>query len=445
MNDEHAHHATPAMLGAPDDVRLEIPLVADGASIGTLELRRPDDGRGWPAVLVRRLAAASEIVAGAMARSRATHAIRRGEELNRAVLASLSTPIAILDRLGTIIRVNDAWRRVAGRAADDPRDAFIGWNYLDECARSEERGSDEARDVRLGIQMVLQRRGGPFRYEYHTPEPNERWYELFVDRLHFSDGGAIVTHLEITDRRLAERRADETRRQVAHMGRVALVGELAATISHELRQPLAAIRANAEAGALLVGRIPADPREARDIFKSIVADDIRAVEVIEGVRKLLRKEEPVSARVDLNDVCRRAVRLLQRDAVLRNTRLELSLEATTSTVSGDPVQLEQMVLNLTMNALDAASASDEERAVVVRTTRCVDQVEVSVHDSGPGIPADVQSHLFEPYFSTKTQGLGLGLVIVRSIVERHNGRVRADSGALGGTVFRVLLPTVPSD
>lgn len=430
--------------GVPKASRLEIPLVADGTSIGTIELLRADSG-GWPAPLIRRLDSAGEVIASAMARSRAAREIHRGEELNRAVLASLSTQIAILDKRGTIIRANEAWRAVAACAeVEAAREAFVGANYLDECRRAELRGCEEARDVREGIEAVLEGRNWPFRIEHHCAEPAERWYELFVDRLQLSDGGAIVTHLDITDRRLAERHAEETRRQVAHMGRMAFVGELAATISHELRQPLAAIRVNAEAGAQLLARTPADTSEAREIFQNIVADDARAVELIEGVRKLLRKEELVATTVDLNEICRDAVRLLQHDAVLRNTRLELSLADDALMVAGDRVQLQQVVLNLALNGLEAVSASATERSVVVRTESGTDHADVFVHDSGPGIPASVQPHLFESFFSTKTGGLGLGLVIVRSIVERHNGRVRAENHTAGGAVFSVRLPTAPS-
>ena len=420
--------------------RLEIPLVADGTRIGTLELHRQNGG-GWPAALIRRLDSAGEVIASAMARSRAVRTVKRNEELNRAVLASLSTQIAILDDNGTIIRVNEAWRRVSPDGPAGPaHDGFVGVSYLEECRRAELRGCEEARVIREGIEAVLQRRAWPFRHEHHAAEPTPRWYELFVDRLQLSEGGAIVTHFDITDRRLAERRADETRRQVAHMGRMALVGELAATISHELRQPLAAIRVNAEAGAHIMASNPSDAREAREIFQSIVADDVRAVELIEGVRKLLRKEEAAATIVDLNQVCRDAMRLLQHDAVLRGVRLELTLSTCSPYVTGDRVQLQQVVLNLALNGLEAAGAGPTDRSVIVATECGPDHVELLVHDSGHGIALDVQPHLFESFFSTKIGGLGLGLVIVRSIVERHGGRISVENHPSGGAMFRVRLP-----
>ena len=426
--------------GSSNGSHLEIPLVVDGATIGALELHRPNR-EGWSTNMVARLESAGELIAGALARSRATQAVTRGEELNRAVLASVSTQIAILDRDGTIIRVNEAWRDLARRAGvESHRGGFVGSNYLDECRRAETRGCDEAHDVRLGIEAVLQRERWPFRYEYRWSTPEERWYELCVDRLQTIDGGAIVSHLDITDRRLAELRAEETKRQIAHMGRVAMIGELTAAISHELNQPLAAIRANAQAGALLLRKTPPDLSEIRNIFQDIVSDNVRASEVIAHVRMLLRKDRPATTTIDLNEICEHAVQLLRRDAGLRGARLELELEPELPPASGDAVQLQQVVLNLTLNALDSVAASAGDREVVVGTAAHDDEVEVYVRDTGIGLPANVQEHLFESFFSTKAQGLGMGLVIVRSIVERHNGRVRAENDASGGAVFRVLLP-----
>lgn len=431
--------ATP---GDGDDVGLQIPLEADGTSIGVLQLYRDDVRQEWAPRLVSRLDAAGDLIAGAIARAQAARAVRRGEELNRAVLASLSTQIAILDANGTIIRVNDAWRQLAYTGGVTvERDAFLGQNYLDECLRADDRGCHGAGDIRRGIETVLDRGAWHFRQEYNWSSPDARWYELRVDRLEHEDGGAIISHIDITDRHLAEVKAEETRRQVAHLGRVAMVGELAAAVSHELRQPLAAIRANAEAGERLLGMTPPDLGEARQIFRDIVSDDIRAADTIDHIRLLLRKDEPTNRIVDLNEICRQAVHLLKRDALLRRTRLELSLESQLRPIAGDPIQLQQVVLNLALNALDSASASAVDPTVTVCTALHGREVEISVRDTGPGLPPNVEQHLFESFFSTKAQGLGMGLVIVRSIVERHHGRVRAENDVSGGgAVFRVLLP-----
>ena len=241
-----------------------------------------------------------------------------------------------------------------------------------------------------------------------------------------------------------QRRADETRRQVAHMGRVALVGELTATMSHELRQPLAAIRMNAEAGAKIAargtGQFGDEEREiCGEIFSEIVADDVLASDIITRVRALVRREELPQQPVDLNEICRTSARLLQYDALNRHAEIILALDPSLPTITGDPVQLQQVVLNLIVNALDASAASTNPQVAISTTVRG-EELEVAVRDNGPGLTADVQQHLFDSFFTTKPHGLGLGLPIVQSIVERHHGRVRAENAEEGGAIFRVMVP-----
>jgi signal transduction histidine kinase len=241
-----------------------------------------------------------------------------------------------------------------------------------------------------------------------------------------------------------QQRAAETRRQITHMGRVALVGELAATLSHELRQPLAAIRMNAEAGARLLargtGRFDDEEREVcAEIFDAIVADDALAADIITRVRALVRREELPQQPVDINEICRAAVRVLQSDARARHAEIALALDPLRPTVTGDPVQFQQVVLNLILNALDASADAPTPR-VVVATMGRGEEVELVVRDNGPGLTEDVRRRLFESFFTTKAQGLGLGLPIVQSIVERHAGRVHAENGEEGGAVFRVVVP-----
>jgi signal transduction histidine kinase len=245
-----------------------------------------------------------------------------------------------------------------------------------------------------------------------------------------------------------QRRADETRRQVAHMGRVALVGELTATMSHELRQPLAAIRMNAEAGAKIVARDTGqfsdeDRENCGEIFSEIVADDVLASDIITRVRALVRREELPQQPVDLNEICRTSARLLQYDALNRHAEITLALDPSLPTIIGDPVQLQQVVLNLVVNALDASAASTNPH-VVISTVARGEEVEVVVRDNGPGLTEDVQKHLFESFFTTKSHGLGLGLPVVQSIIERHHGRVRAENAEQGGAIFRVTVPRTRS-
>lgn len=249
--------------------------------------------------------------------------------------------------------------------------------------------------------------------------------------------------IERAKRIQAQQRAEQSQSQATHLARVAVVGELAAAVSHELRQPLSAIRTHAETGAMLLSQDRPDVEVAREIFDEIVQDDLRAADVIDHVRLLLRKDAPSRETVDLNAVCARATRLLAHEAHNRRARIELSLDPRRPLATGDEVQLQQVVLNLAFNALDAVTTMAADRKVTVGTTvasGATGEVSVFITDTGPGVPADVQPHLFEPFFSTKAHGLGMGLAIVRLIVERHEGRVVAGNDPAGGAVFRVLLP-----
>ena len=243
-------------------------------------------------------------------------------------------------------------------------------------------------------------------------------------------------------------RAEEARRQIAHMGRVALVGELAATISHEIRQPLAAIQGNAEAGALFLSRhapdfLPVHKRFCEMLFQDIAAENDHASAIITRVRTLLRREEMPQERVDMNVVCRFAARLLEHEAAARHAEITLSLCSCSPVVLGDAVEFQQVVLNLTLNALDACRSSAEPH-IVIRTDVRETEVEVAVHDNGTGLTADVREHLFQSFYTTKSTGMGLGLAIVQSIVERHQGRVDAESRDGRGATFRVRFPRLTS-
>lgn len=245
-----------------------------------------------------------------------------------------------------------------------------------------------------------------------------------------------------------QQRAEEARRQIAHMGRVALVGELAATISHEIRQPLAAIQGNAQAGTLFLERHASDFLAAHKefcemLFRDIAAENEHASAIITRVRTLLRREETPRERVDMNVVCRFAARLLEHEAAARHVEMTLSLCSASAVVHGDAVEFQQVVLNLALNALDACRSSAEPH-VVIRTDVRYAEVEVAVDDNGTGITPGMREHLFQSFYTTKSTGLGLGLAIVQSIVERHHGHVEVESKEGRGATFRVRFPRLSS-
>ena len=197
----------------------------------------------------------------------------------------------------------------------------------------------------------------------------------------------------------------------------------------------------AETGALLLAQEPPDVGEARAVFRDIVSANARAVDVIDHVRMLLRKETGESAPISLNDVCRSATKLLQREAETRRVTIDFSLANGLPPILGDAVQLQQVVINLVLNAIEAAATSERERRVVVSTAERGARIELIVRDTGPGFPPQAEEHLFETFFSTKKNGLGMGLAIVQQIIELHHGQVRAENAPGGGALFRVTFPS----
>lgn len=233
--------------------------------------------------------------------------------------------------------------------------------------------------------------------------------------------------------------------ELARVARVSTLGELSSSLAHELNQPLGAILSNAEAAELFLQQDPPPFDELRDILAAIRKDDERAVEVIQRMRTLLRKHELESQPLAVNALVEDVLRLVNADAASRQTALAADLAPDLPPVQGDRIHLQQVLLNLILNAMDAvAKQPPENRRLAVRTRRLGEgAVEISVADSGMGIEPDNLPRVFEPFFTTKQTGIGMGLSISRKIVEAHQGRISAENHPAGGAVFRVTLPAGP--
>jgi signal transduction histidine kinase/integral membrane sensor domain MASE1 len=237
----------------------------------------------------------------------------------------------------------------------------------------------------------------------------------------------------------AETDARRTRDELAHSLRVSTVGVLASSLAHELHQPLGAIMANAETALVRVEEGSASREELIEILTDIVEDDQRAGDVIARIRGMLRKGESKLASFEINDLVEDVSHLLRGDALAHHVTLRLDLEPASALVRGDRVQIQQVLVNLLLNAFEASAASSGEGEVIVRTSRIRNTAEVSVEDDGPGIPAGYEARLFEPFQSTKPDGMGLGLSISLSIIEAHGGCLRARTRDSGGAVFTFAL------
>jgi C4-dicarboxylate-specific signal transduction histidine kinase len=252
---------------------------------------------------------------------------------------------------------------------------------------------------------------------------------------------------EIQERRRAENAVQRLNQELAHVGRVSVIGQLAATLAHELSQPLTAIMTNTQAALDLLGPGVVDVAEVSDILADILADDQRAREVIQRLRNLLKKTPLEMQRLDVNDLVPEVMRLLRGDALAREVAITLELVPGLPTVNGDRIQLQQVLLNLVVNAFQAMeSVPAGARKLVVRTQQTEPGVvQVAVQDSGVGIPPDKLEAVFEPFFTTKTGGMGMGLSICHTIVESHQGRVWATNNATRGATVQFTLPALVED
>ena len=274
-----------------------------------------------------------------------------------------------------------------------------------------------------------------------------RWvrakFEVEFDK-HRKPLAATGSVQDITPRKTSEEEASRFRQQMAHVSRVSTVGELSQNLAHEISQPLTAILANAEAARqLLAGEHP-NLKEASDALDDIVDDNKRAQAVIRRIRALVKNAPPVPARVDLSRVATEAMKVAQADAAAKGVAIHLDLESGLPAVHGDEVQLQQVALNLIVNAMEAVSQNQfPPRLVTVKTGRDGEgSVSLRVSDTGAGIDRQSAERLFEPFFTTKPQGLGLGLSISRSIVEAHGGSLGVASNIDKGASFCCRLPAV---
>jgi signal transduction histidine kinase len=267
------------------------------------------------------------------------------------------------------------------------------------------------------------------------------WRDEFVQRLHLL-GDVFANTLS---RRRSEMEGQRLRQDLAHVGRVSTMGELTASLAHELNQPLTAILSNAQAAQRILASDKADLADIRDILGDIVEDDKRAGEVIHRLRGFLKKSNLELSTLDIGELVSQVARLVSSDAILRNVSIRLELAPGLPPVCGDRVQLQQVILNLLMNGLDAMRESGEgERTLVLRTLRADPpaSVVVAVEDSGVGIDEADLDHVFHAFYTTKPEGLGMGLAIARSIVEAHGGRLEARNNPERGATFSFTLPVV---
>jgi signal transduction histidine kinase len=250
----------------------------------------------------------------------------------------------------------------------------------------------------------------------------------------------ISCFIDISDRVKSQTMLAQLQAEFAHAARVAMLGELTASIAHEVNQPLGAILTNGEAALRWLSRPEPDLGELRALSKRIIADGQRAADIIRRIRYMATRRTPEHAPVGLNGIIEEVMLFLSPELKRQGVQASLELAAGPAEVAGDRVQLQQVFANLAVNAIQAMAAAAERRLIIRTTHVDVGTISAEVEDTGPGIPEAHLDRLFESFFSTKEDGMGIGLAICRSIVEAHGGRIAAENLPGGGARFRFTLP-----
>lgn len=377
------------------------------------------------------------LMAGVEERRRVKDALQAAETRFATVFRASPDPMVVLRPSDGVIRdVNDRWQ------------TMFGYSRADVVGRtSADLGMYVNPDDRRRFFTAVQKNGSvrDFEAEMFDRDGQIHIVSMIAETIDIGGETTLITvSRDLTDQRRAERDAREQRRQLAHLNRAAMLGELSGALAHELNQPLGAILCNVFAAENLVAREPLDTTMMNSILHDIAADSRRAADVIRHLRAMLQGtavERQVVRAAELIDA---VLHLSRTDLNERDMRLQTLVPADLPDVNGDPIQLQQVLLNLVINACDAMSGKPPaERQLLIQASTSADgSLELAVIDRGVGIPEGELDRVFEPFRTTKAKGLGLGLPICRSIVAMHGGRIWASHNAGPGATFRVSLPGV---
>ena len=289
----------------------------------------------------------------------------------------------------------------------------------------------------------------PLDVEYRSLQPNGEVHWFAARGQPATDDSDTLSgvKMDITARKTAELQVEADRATMSHMSRIATMGQLSAAIAHQLNQPLAAILGNAETARKMLGRKDSSPEELREIMDDIIAEDNRAAEVIRRLGALYKRGEIELSALDLNALVRETADLLRSELALRKVVPVLELADSLPSVQGNRIHLQQVLMNLVLNATDAMHAVDDPnlRTVILRTSSDGEQARVCVVDRGTGIAPDDLPRTFDAFWTTKANGVGVGLAICKTIIDSHHGMLTAENNAEGGATFCFTLPMSASD
>ena len=358
--------------------------------------------------------------------------LRMSEQRYREVVESQTDLVCRYKPDGTLTFANGAYCRFFGY----PREKIIGRKFFDFVPEG-----NRATAIEYVAMLNKERRPLTVEHEVILPDGNVGWQ-------HWADYPVVGPDGEVTEfqgigRDITDRkRAEEANLKLAHATRLAMVGELTAMVVHELSQPLSAMQCNARAGELMLENPNPPPLEVlRQILEEIQRDNRRASQSVRRMRTLLRARKLELTSLDLTELVAEVLQIASREAARRRVQIKIEGDSDCSPVKGDRVHLQQVLLNLILNGMDAmANTPESKRNLLIRMSENGNGVEVAISDAGQGIPLDRLPHIFDAFFTTKEEGLGLGLSISKWIIEAHRGRIRAENNPNGGATFHFTLP-----
>ncbi len=408
---------------------------------GTIDFRQPSL---WDQYRWRIVFAAGVIALQAFLIARLIVQRRRRTRAERELVTSERRLRMITNALPALIAYVDADQRY--RFNNDAYKTWFGSSPGETAGRTlrEVIGEKNYAKVAPHVERVLQGKYVHYTQDFELEDGRLIWVEaIYVPDVDERGGvrGFYTLGMDVTERNLAQQESRRLQEELLHAGRIATMGELAGALAHEINQPLSGIMSNAQAALRYLSAPAPDLEEVKEILQDIVKDDARAGDVIKRLRVLLKKNTVAFEPLDLNSVFRDVVGFLRSDAVIRDVAVTTDLDPRLPLIRGDRIQLQQVVLNLMVNAFDAVREQPPAgRRVLVRTWLKDSHVLAAVSDSGTGIFIGDAEKIFKPFFTTKPQGLGMGLSTSRSIVSAHNGRLWVENNPDGGATFYFSLP-----
>ena len=363
-------------------------------------------------------------------RSRALRALRDSDELHRAVLANISDAVFLTDNNGDFTFVCPNVDVIFGFGPDEVHEMANIEKLLGESLFDPDRLAAEGEIPNIEREVTAK-------------SGNHRTVLIQIKKVSIDGGTVLYACRDITERKVAEVEARSARLELNHVSRLALIGELVASIVHEVKQPLTSLAANADAALVMLDQeqSPDTFANLREILTDIHDQSLDTATVIERLRMMARRQAFELELLEIDEVVRGLTNLIAGEARARRVRLDLELGAEAVKVKADRVCLRQVILNLLLNALDAAEQVEHERFVVARTRQVGDMIELTVSDNGPGVSPQHAAKIFDAFFTTKKSGVGLGLAVSRSLAEAQGGRLALVETNDRGATFSFSLPS----